>query len=389
MIRQTNTYLQSRKAGNKPVYLAFISSSRTRRCFAKLAPTETQMGTTGGLELFDGTYSAGDGGDFSSDPVAEWGARILNFGGFRRTLTPSNHNLIASLNETEMGAFSITLDNADSYFSRMMGDDLQETFLLQTVEIMQGFLGCTYADFVRVFYGSVTELRVDNKTMTLMCEPYAIGSPVGGGGGFTPSSTMYGVEDTGLGIMATDTLTDAVAAPLFFGTMWSLIVNFDKHLLDDAGIIFELVNSVYSAIRLQVGVDVDNHLYVTVGTDVTGAFSTTTYTDTYTLGVSDLARHINARIDFDGGENDITFTVNGNVTTQAATTDFDVTESGSETLAVGEGFDGIIQSVKFFLSGTATWFVINNTSDNTLTDWPEVVGDLDLPLDDGTWAVWT
>jgi hypothetical protein len=65
---------------------------------------------------------------------------------------------------------------------------------------------------------------------------------------------------------------------------------------------------------------------------------------------------------------------------------FDRTSQGSgfDELYIGEGVIGSIYSIQW----GATWLVRNDSGTADPTDFVDVVGDLDIPLDEGVWVLW-
>jgi len=177
MFHTTNAYNIAKNSGKKPVLLAYLTGKKARRVFGKLTPTESETGTNT-ITLWDGTTVTGDGGYFDGggSPIFAREARVVSFGSIEKTLTPERGNLIASLNKSELSAFSVTLDNTDDYFSEILGDDRNESFLTQELSIGQAFLGLHAKDFQTLTSGSVVELRLTEKTLTLMCEPTILSS---------------------------------------------------------------------------------------------------------------------------------------------------------------------------------------------------------------------
>lgn len=170
MFTQTASYNAARIAGYRPIYLVFLTTNQTRRCFSTIMPTEAIMGTEGGIGYFDGSRTVGDGGVFGATPVSSWGARILRFGSLRHTLTPQPQNLLASLAQTEIGSMSFECDNTDGYFSTLLGDDRTEAWLTAKVKVYQGFTGCVFNDFQPVYAGEISELILSATTLRIVSE---------------------------------------------------------------------------------------------------------------------------------------------------------------------------------------------------------------------------
>jgi len=186
MFQTTEAYDAAKRTGKKPVLLAYLTGQKSRRVFGKLIPTEAETGSST-LKIWDGTYSTGDGGLFDGGgiPIFAREARVLQFGSLSETLTPERGDLIASLNQSELSAFQVVFDNTDGYFSDILGDDRDESFLTQQLDVVQTFMGLSIDDIQIIISGVVVKLQLTPKKLVLSCEPTfltGIGQTIGSSG---------------------------------------------------------------------------------------------------------------------------------------------------------------------------------------------------------------
>jgi hypothetical protein len=165
MIRRSWAYIQKQREHKKPIFLLFLTSTMTRRCYSKKVPEETVAGQ---YDTWNGEASAGDGGTFGAElGTSDIQARVLQFGSITTKLVRNAQDIITSLSQGEATTNTVVLDNADGYFSRMLGDDTDESFVNQAVEIRQGFPGLDYGDYISIARGIVISETPTNKTLTL------------------------------------------------------------------------------------------------------------------------------------------------------------------------------------------------------------------------------
>jgi hypothetical protein len=227
MWTETIAYHQARKAGYRPILLAKITSAQTQRIYSTLMPTAAQMGSVGGVQLWDGTYQFGDGETWGQSPISEWGARVLNFGTLQESLTPTKGDLLSSFSQTQLPNYTLVLDNGDGYFSELLGDHRQETFLLQQIELQQAFLTNAHLDFITLFIGVITEIQLKKARLTLICEPLITAGNAQRTRGAGDTDAVYALSNDGSGgNSASLTLDSDVFAPIFFKDNWELLINF-------------------------------------------------------------------------------------------------------------------------------------------------------------------
>jgi len=162
MIQVSGSFLQAIDAGEQPIVIAILSSDMGRRIFAKIHPQGTWTGSGGGLILYDGQVSVGENVVFGSENVMiEADARVLSFGSIRETLTPEGNELLSSLSETEKAGVSISLNNADGYFSDILGSEIS---LTKALEYRIGYPSLAAADFIQVFSGEIPAEQLNTQT---------------------------------------------------------------------------------------------------------------------------------------------------------------------------------------------------------------------------------
>jgi hypothetical protein len=83
--------------------------------------------------------------------------RVLSFGSFERTLSPKKDDLLASYTRKQQQHIAVTLDNADKYFSILLG---KEPFLSRPISIFIGFEDEAVANHVTIFKGVISEVSV-------------------------------------------------------------------------------------------------------------------------------------------------------------------------------------------------------------------------------------
>lgn len=381
MISISNTYFTSQRAGKLPVIVCRISTQRTSYLLSRRALNDDERGALGGISLWDGSVSTGDGGTFGGLPVSEIESRVLQFGSVDKSLVTNAKDLPASLSQGQIGVYSLQCDNIDGWFSRLLGENRDEPLLGQRLEIFQGYKGDPFSSYVTKFSGEITQIQWTASSCRITAEDVASVYPETTS---EESLDVYAVRGDGTAEMAEETFSAASCANFLAADSWLFTSNLIKDDLSDAGVIFEIENTLYNATVLQIGIDASNYPYATVGTDVEGSFAETTYTSTTALTAADIATPINLRVRFDNANAEITFTVDGVSTTVPAATPYDRTGISDNVLRFGNGFDGDIQN--WIWNSQHYW--VNNQGDNTLTGVPDVIGVLDVSLTSGSWVVW-
>jgi len=144
--------------GRKEISVCKIVNSAGTRLFAEAFPP-SNINLPPNVKLFDGTYLCDGGIDFggSVEGMLDFGGRVLNWGEIRETLMPSSGDLILSQREQEISTMKIVLNNADKYFSEMLG---RENLLEAEVSILIGFSDISSNEFMTQFSGKVNNLTL-------------------------------------------------------------------------------------------------------------------------------------------------------------------------------------------------------------------------------------
>ena len=109
--------------------------------------------------------------------------RVLSFGSFDRTLVPKTADILAAYTRKQQQHVSVKLDNADAYFSKLLG---KEPFLARPVEIYCGFEDEAAANHIKIFSGVVSQVSVGS-VLTIEADEKSFNSPTGK----TLDSTFY------------------------------------------------------------------------------------------------------------------------------------------------------------------------------------------------------
>jgi len=146
------------KQGEAEIVICRIINSAGERIFSTMAPPENIV-TPPNAEIFDGTYLFDGTITFGEDQnaILDFGGRVLSWGELRETLTPDEDDLILSQQEQEISTFKVVLNNADKYFSKLMG---QENMINADVSVSVGYRDISKDDFLELFAGKVNNLTL-------------------------------------------------------------------------------------------------------------------------------------------------------------------------------------------------------------------------------------
>ncbi|MEW6613949.1 MAG: hypothetical protein AB1401_00535 [Thermodesulfobacteriota bacterium] len=142
-----------------------ITNTAGLRIFSERRPPENIVQVTE-IALFDGSYTFngdilyGDG----YEAILDFGGRVLNWGELRNTLLPGGNDLFSSLQSQEISTISISMDNTDKYFSKILGT---ENLLSAGVEVLVGFDGIARDEFIKQFTGIVQKVSLGDGKTTL------------------------------------------------------------------------------------------------------------------------------------------------------------------------------------------------------------------------------
>lgn len=167
MIQVSKAFADMLKTDAMPEILAILSSSTdTRWVFGKTRPSVGQPFSFfwDGLRTYgQGTY----GGDIG---LIDSGARVLNFGSITSSIAYSQKDLLLSLTYVEMGSMQVVFDNADGYFSDLLGGDKAVSFLNFNLQITCGFPSLGFSENIELFNGTISEEKLTNKTLSVVAE---------------------------------------------------------------------------------------------------------------------------------------------------------------------------------------------------------------------------
>lgn len=252
----TDLYIQALKAGAKPLIHCYIKSDYAWRCFGKEYPKEAHLRT--------------------DIDVYEWQARVLNFGDYRVSLASESENVFLALQTQEMNSYTITLDNADRYFTTLLED---EVLFSGGLYLYQGFAypAFTFADYLPLFSGKIS--KVDLSTTECQLTADTIIKPAEPEDPAVDTTTTYSLSiDLETETAAEEELTYETLESWYELEAWTLVLEIDRTADDTEEVLLSIVNAADSAIRLEVGIDADDKLYLKYDTDIDDSSTTETLT---------------------------------------------------------------------------------------------------------------
>lgn len=281
----TDLYNQARQAGAKPILYCYIKTDFAWRCFGKEFPDEAHLRTD--IDVYD------------------WQARVLTFGDFRVSLSSEGENVFLCLQTQEMSTYTITLDNADRYFTDLLEN---ETLLTGEIALYQGFSfpGFTEADFIPLFTGRVSSVDLSTLTLKLTADTsIVIETPE------TPTidtTTTYSLLLVSGAEVEGEFLYTELADIFYTSELFHFVIEIERVNEDVAEVLFEIENQAEGNNRIEIGITADNFLYVSLCDDVSSATPTyTTVTADFPLGAG--AHRV--EIDINEAENLVEFRDNG------------------------------------------------------------------------------
>jgi len=252
----TDLYIQALKAGAKPLIHCYVKSDYAWRCFGKEYPKEAHLRT--------------------DIDVYEWQARVLNFGDYRVSLASESENVFLALQSQEMNSYTITLDNADRYFTELLED---EVLLSGGLFLFQGFAypEFSFDDFIPLFSGKIS--KVELSTLTCQLTADTIIKPAEPEDPSVDTTKTYSASvDLETETVAEETLTYETLESWYELETWTLVLEIDRTADDVEEVLLSIVNAADSAIRLEVGIDADDKLYLKYDTDIDDSSTTEAYT---------------------------------------------------------------------------------------------------------------
>ena len=140
--------------GEKPLTYALITTHMGYRAYA-----EKEMARVFDISgyLADGSVTADGSHTAGSETIGliDKSARILDMGKLERTIQPQKDDLLAAYEGKQLQHVSLSLDNADDYFSRLIA---KEPFIGRPIEIRCGFEIDSYAAHIGLFKGIISEI---------------------------------------------------------------------------------------------------------------------------------------------------------------------------------------------------------------------------------------
>lgn len=112
-----------------------------------------------GVYSADGTVTAGD----VTIGLLDKSARVISFGSLERTIQPKKDDILTAYSGKQLQHISIELDNADRYFSQLIG---KEPFVGRPISVRCGFEEDGYMGHIGLFTGVISEISLMS-TMTL------------------------------------------------------------------------------------------------------------------------------------------------------------------------------------------------------------------------------
>lgn len=165
MYKKSLAFHKSQNEGKLEIAICRITNSAGLRIFSdRMPPDNIRLDTL--AMLHDGTYTYnGDQtyGDGFED-VLDYMGRVLSWGDLRETLTPDAGDLALSQRSQEISTMQIILNNADKYFSKLLG---RENMISAIVELLIGFKDISRDDFLEQITGKVSKISLTDKKLTL------------------------------------------------------------------------------------------------------------------------------------------------------------------------------------------------------------------------------
>lgn len=156
MYIRTEKYMEALRQQKRPIILAFIQSQKGQWVYSYEMPNSQQIGMSGGIIVYDGEASIGDGRLLGSQTIVlDRGPYLLSINGLTQTIAPEATNILASFaRESEIISVTAMLNNTTRHFTEILA---QDSFLTKKLWIRQGFLGLSYIDFLDLYKGTIFE----------------------------------------------------------------------------------------------------------------------------------------------------------------------------------------------------------------------------------------
>lgn len=151
--------------GEKPVPFVLIHTDMAWRAYAQKTLTKTfdeEQYVANGTYTGDGTITAG-----ASIGAVDLQRRILSISSPSRTIRPSSRSISNSYAAKQQASISLTLDDADSYFSKLIA---LEPFLSKELRSYVGFEALPHWESLRIFQGIITSVMLKQTTIIIQAD---------------------------------------------------------------------------------------------------------------------------------------------------------------------------------------------------------------------------
>ena len=156
MYRTTIGFHDRINRGEKPYAHVFVDTHLGFRAYAERTVDDATGYLADGTYKADGSITAGVGLG-----LLETQGRLLSYSGFDRTIQPKKADIMAAYNRKQQQSVSITLDNADNHFSKLVA---QEVFLSRKLYLYLGFVDLNINEHLRLFGGQIFETELNEMT---------------------------------------------------------------------------------------------------------------------------------------------------------------------------------------------------------------------------------
>ena len=106
-----------------------------------------------GSWILDGSVLLGS----ASVEVLEKSGRVISFGSFDRNLQSIKDDILASYQSKTLQHMSISLDNVDRYFAKLIAS---EPFIGRPLSYYLGFEADPHSEHLKIFSGLITEMTI-------------------------------------------------------------------------------------------------------------------------------------------------------------------------------------------------------------------------------------
>ncbi|MBW2596804.1 MAG: hypothetical protein JRC93_12710 [Deltaproteobacteria bacterium] len=165
MYKKSLNFHRAQEAGHAEIVVCRITNSAGLRIFSdRMPPANIRMDPL--ANLYDGTYTYNGEITYGSgyEDILDYGGRVISWGELRETLTPDSDDLILSQRTQEISTMRIVLNNADKYFSKLLG---RENMISAVVELLVGFKNISRLDWLEQITGRVSRITLTPEKLTL------------------------------------------------------------------------------------------------------------------------------------------------------------------------------------------------------------------------------